>query len=206
MFWNPSKDFSTQFIASDELLFANPFPNFSSAPQEPKPELINEFYKEADQNIRDGVLVVKKPWLNLPAPQVHFLPPFEKPTLHLFAVYLQEHFKATDKRCGAPGGCRLRGPNVMCLCELCREWLHLRCIGDQRALPKQDQYYLCPLHQTGMRLIKMLELWCKEGKLCTFSSVSSQAKPKHEWVFKSLYVYGNPLVRTTKTVMNGLKE
>lgn len=116
-------------------------------PVEQVPERAATLYGEAREAIENGTLKVNRVWRR--EGEIHIQQIQKVPTLSYCASFLSRAFNATDKKCGATSGCRIKGEKMMHLCEICREWFHLSCIGDQRPRPQRNSPYICVLHQLG---------------------------------------------------------
>jgi len=121
------------------------------------PEMAGEFYANAQRSIEDGSLAINRVWKSVP--EIPIQTTHQVPTPLHCAAFMHKAFNATDKKCGSKSGCRVNGARRMHLCELCREWVHWKCIGDQRTPPAGSNLYHCPLHQSGKKAIS-----CKRKK------------------------------------------
>lgn len=115
--------------------------------------------------------------MNLPSiPVSHALIDGLPTTLYL-ANIVGSLWKATKERCGAPEGCRVERRD-MYLCEACREFYHLICIGDGRRKPSEDIPYLCPMHPRGRQISTHCQSFIL--KYDTFHSTSSFPHRAHK--------------------------
>jgi ABC-type antimicrobial peptide transport system ATPase subunit len=94
---------------------------------------------------------ISKQWANLPHVPISHELVDDLPTTTYLANIVGSLWKATNERCGAPYGCRVERRD-MYLCEACREYYHLICIGDHRRKPGEHIPYLCPMHPLGKQM------------------------------------------------------
>lgn len=86
-----------------------------------------------------------KPWSDLPKPTIDHDLIDNSPTALYLPTIITALWKATSTKCGAPEGCRVKDKDMF-LCEACREFHHMLCVGDTRKKPADEEPYVCPMH------------------------------------------------------------
>ncbi|KAJ1525567.1 hypothetical protein ONE63_010371 [Megalurothrips usitatus] len=105
----------------------------------------------------DPTICTTEPWSNLPAPKVDHDLIDGNPTALYLSTIITSLWIATSTKCGAPEGCRVKDKDMF-LCEACREFYHMLCVGDTRKKPADEEPYLCPMHpykQTKTRMVNL---------------------------------------------------
>lgn len=129
-------------------------------------EVTHRVFQEHNDAVADGSLKIDKPWLQI-SPIIHFEAPGDANCTRAYVGQLLNSDSIAEnaqaEKCAAPHGCCIPKED-MYLCELCRHWLHLNCIRDQRKAPKSDEAYLCPVHfssKSFLCYISICHYWSK---------------------------------------------
>ncbi|KAJ1526398.1 hypothetical protein ONE63_009536 [Megalurothrips usitatus] len=112
------------------------------------PDCITQMYPEFDKKKAKGEIQFDRPWEDIVLNKIWSTSPDNRHTKEFLMGFLNELHVASATKCGSPSLCKLprREDVQMYLCELCREWYHLACIGDVDIDKAAAAYYLCPLH------------------------------------------------------------